>query len=117
MAFPGEAGCQDPKIGRDFFPKDVYGRDPYFLPALRRVADLIDSSKKSSLVGQGIRTSVASELRRKRMSALTGIFLADEQPADKDRYDVSFYLPDNDSIVILKIDEDGENPEWGEMME
>lgn len=117
VAFPRAAGCRGLVLEKDFFSQEVYGRDPHFLPALRNVSALLDGISDPAVLEPSLGISAASALLRRKMSALTGIYLANQQPPDRDRYDVSFHLRDISTIVVLSIDDNGENAEWGELLE
>lgn len=117
VAFPRAAGCRGLVLEKDFFSQDVYGRDPHFLPALRNVSALLDGISDPAALEPSLGISAAVGLLRRKMSALTGIHLSSQQPPDRDRYDVSFHLRDINTIVVLSIDDNGENAEWGELLE
>ena len=107
----GRNACDDLSPSQDLFPTRIYGSDQYFIPLLRSISLLLDRelvapSEDFLALGE----VVISELRNRRMSALSGL-RGDDGDSNNERY-VFFFPLRGDSTVLLKINYNGEDPEW-----
>lgn len=119
VAFPlkGARRCTDLIVGRDFFARSAYGKDSYFLPLLRKVSSLLKQEFLSPSVSfKRLGDTAIKEFHASQMSALSGIKLANNNHTKSERYEVSFVLPEISTTIILTLNDDGANPQWGRML-
>lgn len=108
--------CEGLQLNRDFFSEKLYESDSYFLNAVREIAvfvrgSVIEKSDGLEMVDHG----VIKELSELQMAAGSELRLSLIQQGDVDRFNMSFHLPRSQSVLSLSINEDGSDPEWGEV--